>query len=325
MPSAWARAALSSEFQRAGAAGRERGANHTVGEHLTHFQRTFQNVFQIRPQRQSGHGLRVLRDTGHNAAAGLQCEHMDDSEVLAYKYFEHLGFSKDEVRFEPEGCKRFPDFLVQARIAVEVRSLNEQVASSGPKPLGQDDIDRKVSDRIQRGLKSLGPPKGGVSWYVDIEYGYGPAPDGRQVRKAIGQLRTFRDGPVQEPTTIRLAHNFALKLRRADQPHRYCFVMGEIDSEHSGVLVSSQLEPNIRICVDEKTRKAMDSGIARTKYAEWWLLLIDRVTFGEWVDVWIPSHGWWDKVILLNPRDPRMAIEVPTTKSSAASTAPGTC
>jgi hypothetical protein len=250
---------------------------------------------------------------------------MDDSEALACKYFEHLGFSKNEIIFEPEGYKKFPDFLVPGRIAVETRSLNEQVvpSPSGPKPRGRDDIDRKVSDKFRRGLQSLGRPKGGVSWYVDIEYGYSPVPDERQVRAAISQLQTFRDGPVQEPTTIRLADNFTLKLHRADQPYLYCFVMGKINSEDSGVLVNSQLERNVTICIDEKTKKAIDSRIARTKYAEWWLVLIDRVTFGEWVDIQIPSHGWWDKVILLNPLDPTMAIEIPTTKSSAASAAPG--
>jgi hypothetical protein len=248
---------------------------------------------------------------------------MDDSEALARRYFKHLGFRR--TKFEPEGYKKFPDFFVQDRIAVEIRSLNEQVvpSTSGPKPRGRDDIDRKVSDKVRRGLESLGPPKGGVSWYIDIEYGYNPVPNKRQMRAAISQLQTFRDSPVQEPTTIRLAHNFALKLHRADQPYRYYFVMGEIDSEDSGVLVSSQLERNVKICIDEKTKKAIDSGIARTKYAEWWLVLIDRVTFGEWVDIQIPSYGWWDKVILLNTRDPRMAIEIPTTKSSAASAAPG--
>jgi hypothetical protein len=48
---------------------------------------------------------------------------MDDSETVANKYFTHLGFKK--IDFEPEGESKPPDFLVNDRIAAEVRRLNQ--------------------------------------------------------------------------------------------------------------------------------------------------------------------------------------------------------
>ncbi len=84
--------------------------------------------------------------------------------------------------------------------------------------------------------------------------------------------------------------------------------MGWLDGEDSGAWVVSHLERNVRICIDEKTAKI--SGI-RTKYPEWWLVLIDRIFYGVWVweAIHIPHHGW-DRVILINPIDPTRAVEV---------------
>ena len=48
---------------------------------------------------------------------------MDSSEALAHNYFAHLGFSR--IDYEPEGSSRPPDFLLDSRIAVEVRRLNQ--------------------------------------------------------------------------------------------------------------------------------------------------------------------------------------------------------
>lgn len=234
---------------------------------------------------------------------------MDDSESLAREYLTHMGFER--IVFEPEGCSKFPDFLVEDRIAVEVRSLNEQVPSpSGAKPRGRDAVDREVVTKLQHCLLSLGPSKGQISWYVDIEYDDSTPPDRQQMKAAISRLRDFRDRPIQEPTTILLSDRFALKLHAGPRYDDY-FVMGKNDSDHSGILASSQLEINM-MCIEEKTKKAHDSGIPRTKYAEWWLVLIDRITYGESVEtIRTPSLGSWHKVILVNPLDSTKAIQIP--------------
>jgi hypothetical protein len=84
--------------------------------------------------------------------------------------------------------------------------------------------------------------------------------------------------------------------------------MGSIGAGRSGALVALQLERNLKICIDHKTKTAEASGI-RTKYPEWWLVLIDLISYGQWEAIRIPSHGW-DKVILVNPLDYTQSIEV---------------
>lgn len=46
----------------------------------------------------------------------------------------------------------------------------------------------------------------------------------------------------------------------------------------------------------------------RHKYSEWWLVLIDFVSFGEWEQISI-QHDW-DKVVLIDPQNPRRSYEI---------------
>jgi len=51
---------------------------------------------------------------------------MDDSEIVVRQHLEHLGFKS--IIYEPDGNIP-PDFLVEGRIAVEVRRLNQNYVS----------------------------------------------------------------------------------------------------------------------------------------------------------------------------------------------------
>jgi hypothetical protein len=63
----------------------------------------------------------------------LEFESVDASEVLADAYLRHCGYT--DVKYEPDGNIP-PDFLVNGRIAIEVRRLNQNyVAPEGNKGL----------------------------------------------------------------------------------------------------------------------------------------------------------------------------------------------
>ena len=229
---------------------------------------------------------------------------MDDFETVAYNYFTHLGFKK--VVYEPEGKSKPPDFLVDDRIAVEVRRLNQNEVSSQPgmKRRGLEEIADPVWNNIQRLLPSLGPPTGQVSWYVCIKYSR-PVPSKRQIEAAVRKhLQAFRGSAIQNPATIRISNNFMLKVFRAGRLYRDYFVMGGRSDYDSGGWVIPELERNLKICIDEKTVKV--SGI-RTKYPEWWLALIDLINYGREEAIQVPPHDW-DKIILINPLNPHSSI-----------------
>jgi len=77
--------------------------------------------------------------------------------------------------------------------------------------------------------------------------------------------------------------------------------------------VFSETQKNLRICIEEKTRKIAR---VRSKYQEWWLILIDFIGYGvdecdrklyrEQLGI---DHNW-DKIILVNPLNSRLGFEL---------------
>ena len=84
---------------------------------------------------------------------------MDDSEHAASEYLRSYGF--EDFVYEPDG-KVPPDFLINGRIAVEVRRLN-QMHQSGGKLHGLEEIQRSFTGKIPGLLKELGPSGEGAS------------------------------------------------------------------------------------------------------------------------------------------------------------------
>ena len=226
---------------------------------------------------------------------------MDDSEKLARQYLLSLGLG--DVRYEPEGFKVPPDFLVDERIAVEVRRLNRnEVSESGAHGLEETQIPLILN--MRKLLASFGPPTTGQSWFVSFEFSRPVLPKVRLERIIRKRLKAVRDGEV-ECQEIEITDSFRLTLRPASELHSDCFVLWSSTDFDSWDGRSLSYEKNIQICVQEKSRKI--AGV-RARYSEWWLVLLDFINFGERASVNM-KHDW-DKVILVNPLDPRTAYEV---------------
>jgi len=80
---------------------------------------------------------------------------MDSSERIVYQYLSYQGFS--DVAYEPDGNVP-PDFLLNGRIAVEVRRLNqnedtgELLATLGRLTAAKAGSSYASVDRLRRGI-----------------------------------------------------------------------------------------------------------------------------------------------------------------------------
>jgi len=84
-------------------------------------------------------------------------------------------------------------------------------------------------------------------------------------------------------------------------------------TDDSGGWLLSIMEENLKLCIDEKSAKVAR---VRSKYAEWWLVLVDHIGYGlglhdqkmlkEKISI---SHNL-DKVIVLAPNDHTRAFEI---------------
>jgi|SRR5664280_227511 len=196
---------------------------------------------------------------------------MDRSELLAKHYLEslHLG----PVVFEPDGNVP-PDFLLDGRIAVEVRRLNQNFESEDGTSRGLEETDIPLRQRMKKYLREFAVSRDGESWYV----GYGfcrPLEPWAALEPLLrNALREFMASPSRQRTKLRLTKNFDIDFFEAGAVFDSFFVLGATDDTQSGGWVMYELQKNLHLCIAEKERKIAP---VRQRYPEWWLVLDDRI------------------------------------------------
>ncbi len=152
---------------------------------------------------------------------------VDDAEERAERYLRHLGFT--DIEPQPEGPRgKFPDFLLDSRIEVEVRRLNINTVDENGKLVSKSKGARSVGDNMRDLLITLGPPLNGVSWFVRAQFKR-PFIKWAKLKPAVKRaLRAFQGSP-QGQTVIEIADNFNLELQQAGNRYSDCFLDGAYD------------------------------------------------------------------------------------------------
>lgn len=243
---------------------------------------------------------------------------MDESESIAGKHLASLGF--EQIVYQPDGNVS-PDFVVDGRIAVEVRRLNENEVAESGKLVGLETLPIATTRRLQRLFRELGPAPSGTSWFAFFNL-VRPVPRWKVVEPYLRrQLESFRDNEcLQKLGVMKIAKGFEIEIiHKASNPHSTCFVLGGGSDRDTGGFVFSDTQWNLRLCVEEKMRKISS---VRHKYAEWWLIFVDRIGFGvadcdrELYHQHLDIDHDLDRVLLLSPDDPTRVFEVPKKRAA---------
>ena len=95
------------------------------------------------------------------------------------------------------------------------------------------------------------------------------------------EARTFLDhvasGALPEGNMRTVAPNVEMEYWCAVADAGDAFDLGVVNDHDRGGWLLEQLDKNLRMCGDEKMRKVAPY---RSRYPEWWLVLIDQVAFG---------------------------------------------
>lgn len=225
---------------------------------------------------------------------------MNADETLAEAFL--LSQNIGPVGYEPDGNVP-PDFLVDERIAVEVRRLNENIRI-GSRVQGTESAEIALGKAIRDVMDTFGgPPEGGKKYYVTYRFSRPIAPY-KEIKRELGKFfQNVRDGSASTWST-RLTQGIDIEAFPANHPGGNQFRPGLIVDYDSGGMVVQLLRHNIEHCLTEKTKKIAPF---RTKYPEWWLVLIDHVVYGfdpldwkQFKDSPRITHSW-DRVVLLDP------------------------
>jgi hypothetical protein len=237
---------------------------------------------------------------------------MNDAECLARRYLRDLG--RGTPVHEPDGNVP-PDFSLPGGVAVEVRRLNQNHQNADGSTEGLEEFAIPLWQRLKRLLPGLGPSVAGESWFVGMDFRR-PVGTWKPLREGIErELLAFMNTPHRERCTLAISKNFELDLMRAGGDYGSFFLLGASSDDDSGGWVMGEVERNLRICIAEKERKIAPY---RDRYAEWWLVLSDHIDFGmdsedheTFRTVVMPRlpHSF-DRIVLLDPRNHRRALEI---------------
>lgn len=234
---------------------------------------------------------------------------MDASEKLVSDFLAHRGYT--DVVYEPDGNVP-PDFLVDGRIAVEVRRLNQNY-EAGANTQGVEEVAIPLWQKVQKLALSLGRPTRGITWLVFFRFGRPVEPWKKLKPKLRGALEGFINGAIHEKTSVALGNGFKLEIFRATNPHPTFYVMAGYSDDESGGWLVAEMEKNLRICISEKTRTVAK---VRPRYSEWWLVLVDHIGYGlddfdrqQFHDQVSLVHDW-KKIILVDRQDHTRAFEI---------------
>jgi hypothetical protein len=236
----------------------------------------------------------------------------DPSERTVGEYLRHQGYGS--VVHHPDGQNDPPDFAIDGRIAVEVRRLDQNVDTpDGPRSI--DHTGKPFQALFDRALASMGPPVTGVSWFVNYTIRRRPLPPWKTLQRALlSRLRDFADGSITEGVDVALTDSVTIDFLRASKAHPTMFLRGSSTDHDAGGFVVEDLFTNLRICLDEKTRKVQR---VLHRYPEWWLAVVDLIDYGgldeqDRADLraLIRPQEPWKKVIVVSPLDPRIGFEL---------------
>jgi hypothetical protein len=243
---------------------------------------------------------------------------MNLDEQRVDQFLARCGYHN--VVFEPDGQVP-PDFLVNGRIAIEVRRLNQNlVTADSTREL--ETLRISLNRMVEKLALSLGPPIQGGSWFLNFRLRR-PIDRLRVLeRKLRDVLQKFRTSETREPTNLEIESGFTIGLYPASGSHSTFYVMGLYTDRDANAWIVPEMVENLQICIGEKANKIAR---VRSKYPEWWLILVDRVsryTLGnsDWDEIRAQLDesraqltvqlDAWDRIIVIGPEAPPPAFQL---------------
>ena len=233
---------------------------------------------------------------------------MNKEEKLALQYLENLG--SRNIVYEPDGNIP-PDFAINNEIGIEVRRLNQNFMT-GNRNIGLEEIQFPLLHKIQNLLSEIKTDTFEKSYFIFYTFRR-PIRLNGIINKMKCLLTEYADtGMIKEGDCV-IHDHFKFSIFPASKKHGQIFVLGGYSDHDSGGFVVSEVNRNIEICAHEKRKKIE---LLRFKYPEWWLVLIDYIGYGlsaidlsQLKEIQKAKYGW-DKIILLNPLNPEIGVEI---------------
>lgn len=193
-------------------------------------------------------------------------------ERLVIDCLIHQGYT--QIEYEPDGNIP-PDILVDNKIAIEVRRLNQnEITKEGFKGLEEDEFSvhgimnkvfRKYSDEIFDKSAFVG-------YYFNR-----PIPTKKEILKFASEILEKHKSIINEEKEYVLNENFRMNIIPSEIKLNQQYEFGMSSDYASGGFIVSLIYENLKLIISEKEEKTSKF---RERYSEWWLAVVDKIGYG---------------------------------------------
>lgn len=193
-------------------------------------------------------------------------------EQLVIDCLIHQGYT--EIEFEPDGNIP-PDILVDNKIAIEVRRLNQnEITEEGFNGLEEDEF--SVQGIMRKILQESSDETFDKSAFVGYYFNR-PIPTKKEIKKYVSEILENHKSIIDEEREYVLNKNFRMNIfpsaTKLNQQYQY----GMSSDNDSGGFVVSLIYENLKLIIPEKDEKTSKY---RERYSEWWLAIVDKIGYG---------------------------------------------
>jgi hypothetical protein len=235
---------------------------------------------------------------------------MKREEFIIKQYLEHKGFQ--DIKYEPDGNIP-PDFLVDGRIAVEVRRLNQHINDKGESFVPLEKLEYSLIPRIHKLINEFSCENFEYTSFVSIIYSR-PLVCDRLIIQQVNKILEKHLRYLHQRKLYEVCDGLKLEFIPSSEKLENVYSLGgDMDLDEGGFLIPNIIK-NLQIVIAEKANKIEPH---RKKYSVWWLALVDHITYGSLesqyigqVNKLIGQKFSWNKILLVAPEDPSDAIEI---------------
>lgn len=173
---------------------------------------------------------------------------MKKDEKLALQYLESLGF--ENILHEPDGNIP-PDFLIDNKVALEVRRLNQNF-ESGDRNSGLENIQFPLMHKIQNLLSNIKASTFEKSYFILYTFRR-PLNLNKIVVELTDLLTQFSEDGNVKIGDYEIHDRFRITIFPASKKHSHLFILGGYSDLDSGGFVVSEMNRNLVICEREKS------------------------------------------------------------------------
>ena len=222
-------------------------------------------------------------------------------EQLIIDCLQVQGFNN--ILYEPDGNAP-PDILLNDKIAIEVRRLNQnQVSGNQFKGLEQDEY--AIHGLLKRIMEGISDKNFDKSAFVGYFFGR-PLPEKKDIKKTVSQILENHKSIIDEHREYEITDNFRIRIIPSTQKQQRQYQYGMSHDNDSGGFVVGLIYDNLKLIVSEKEGKIKNY---KSRYSEWWLAVVDTIGCGltdldaEQFHDLTRIDSQFDKILLVSPLD----------------------